>query len=144
MGLHPQGISAVLLLVLELMRRGYKVVLSTHSPVVLDMVWALQEFKKLGSSEAFVRDIFELSSTPEAKKIAQSALSKDYGVYFFERDGSVRDISSLDPGAIETAESEWGGISGFATRTNNAIADAVAAAEAKPKRRRKTTKQETV
>jgi AAA domain, putative AbiEii toxin, Type IV TA system len=144
MGLHPQGISAVLLLVLELMRRGYKVVLSTHSPVVLDMVWALQEFKKLGSSEASVRDIFELSSTPDAKKIAQSALTKNYGVYFFERDGSVRDISSLDPGAIETAESEWGGISGFATRTNNAIADAVAAAEARPKKRRKTTKQETV
>ena len=30
MGLHPQGIEAVLLLVLELMKRGYKVVLSTH------------------------------------------------------------------------------------------------------------------
>lgn len=144
MGLHPQGISAVLLLVLELMRRGYKVVLSTHSPVVLDLVWALQEFKKLGSTEASVRDIFELQSTPDAKKIAQSALNKDYGVYFFERDGSVRDISNLDPGATDAAESEWGGISGFATRTNNAIADAVAAAETRLKRRRTATKQETV
>lgn len=141
MGLHPQGIAAVLLLVLELMRRGYKVVLSTHSPVVLDMVWALQEFKKLGCTEASVRDIFELPSVPDAKKIAQSALSKEYGVYYFDRDGLVRDISSLDPGAVETAESEWGGISGFATKTNNAIADAVAAAEARPKRRQKTTKE---
>jgi hypothetical protein len=137
MGLHPQGIAAVLLLVLELMRRGYRVVLSTHSPVVLDMVWALQEFKKLGSTEASVRDVFELASTPDAKRIAQSALTKDYGVYFFDRNGSVHDISNLDPGAIDTAESDWGGISGFATRTNNAIADAVAAAEAKPRRRRK-------
>lgn len=143
MGLHPLGIAAVLLLVLELMRRGYKVVLSTHSPVVLDMVWALQEFKKLGSTEASVRDVFELPSTPDAKKIAESALTKDYGVYYFDRDGSVRDISNLDPGAIETAESEWGGISGFATRTNNAIAEAVAAAEAKPKRRRKALTRET-
>ncbi len=142
MGLHPQGISAVLLLVLELMRRGYKVVLSTHSPVVLDMVWALQEFKKLGSTEASVRAVFELPSTPDAKKIAQSALTKDYGVYYFDRDGSVRDISNLDPGAVETAESEWGGISGFATRTNNAIADAVAVAEARPKRRRKAPTRE--
>lgn len=144
MGLHPQGIAAVLLLVLELMRRGYKVVLSTHSPVVLDMVWALQEFKKLGSTEASVRQIFDLPSTPDAKKIAQSALTKDYGVYYFDRDGSVRDISNLDPGAVDAAESEWGGISGFATRTNNAIADAVAAAETKPKRRRKAPKQEAV
>jgi len=144
MGLHPQGIAAVLLLVLELMRRGYKVVLSTHSPVVLDMVWALQEFKKLGSSEASVRQIFDLPSTPDAKKIGQSALTKDYGVYYFDRDGSVRDISNLDPGAVDAAESEWGGISGFATRTNNAIADAVAAAEAKPKRRRIAPKQEAV
>ena len=142
MGLHPQGIAAVLLLVLELMRRGYKVVLSTHSPVVLDMVWALQEFKKLGSAETSVRQIFELPSTPDAKKIAQSALTKDYGVYYFDRDGSVRDISNLDPGAIDTAESDWGGISGFATRTNNAIADAVAAAEAKPQRRRKAPSPE--
>ena len=33
--------------------------------------------------------------------IAQSALTKDYGVYYFDRDGSVRDISSLDPGAVD-------------------------------------------
>ncbi|MBP8149984.1 MAG: ATP-binding protein [Limnohabitans sp.] len=146
MGLHPQGISAVLLLVLELMRRGYKVVLSTHSPVVLDMVWALQEFKKLGSSEASVRQVFDLPSTPDAKKIALSALTKDYAVYYFDRDGSVKDISNLNPGAMDTAESEWGGISGFSTRTNNAIADAVAVAESesRPSKRRKAKKQESI
>jgi energy-coupling factor transporter ATP-binding protein EcfA2 len=144
MGLHPQGISAVLLLVLELMRRGYKVVLSTHSPVVLDMVWALQEFKKLGSSEASVRQVFDLQSTPDAKKIAQSALTKGYAVYYFDRDGSVQDISNLNPGSIDTAESEWGGISGFATRTNNAIADAVAESESRPSKRRKARKQESI
>jgi len=138
MGLHPQGIAAVLLLVLELMRRGYRVVLSTHSPVVLEMVWALQEFKKLGSSEASVREIFDLPATPQAKKMAQSALNKDCAVYYFERDGSVRDISKLDPGAMDTAESEWGGISGFASRTNQAIAEAVCQAETRPRRRRKS------
>lgn len=138
MGLHPQGITAVLLLVLELMRRGYRVVLSSHSPVVLEMVWALQEFKKLRSTEASVRKIFDLPATLEAKKIAQSALGKDYAVYYFERDGSVRDISNLDPGALDPSESEWGGISGFAARTNDAIADAVNAAAVLPKRKRKT------
>jgi energy-coupling factor transporter ATP-binding protein EcfA2 len=144
MGLHPQGIAAVLLLVLELMRRGYKVVLSTHSPVVLDMVWALQVFKQLGSAEASVCEIFELSPSADANKIARSALSKGYGVYYFGRDGLVRDISDLDPGAEDAAMSEWGGISGFATRTNNAIAKAVAEHEAKPKGKRKARQQEAV
>ena len=30
-GLHPQAISALLLVLLELLRRGYKVIVSTHS-----------------------------------------------------------------------------------------------------------------
>jgi hypothetical protein len=141
MGLHPQGITAVLLLVLELMRRGYRVVLSSHSPVVLEMVWALQEFKKLRSSEPSVRQVLELPATAEAKKIALSALSKDYAVYYFERDGSVRDISNLDPAALDPSESEWGGISGFAARANEAIADAVNMAAAAPKRKRKAVSQ---
>jgi hypothetical protein len=34
-GLHPNAISAVLLLILDLLARGYRVCLSTHSPHVL-------------------------------------------------------------------------------------------------------------
>ena len=45
MGLHPRAISAVLLIVLELMTRGYKVCLSTHSPQVLELVWALEALR---------------------------------------------------------------------------------------------------
>ncbi|MEW6755646.1 MAG: AAA family ATPase, partial [Candidatus Latescibacterota bacterium] len=37
MGLHPEAISVVMLVVLELLWRGYRVVLSTHSPHVLDV-----------------------------------------------------------------------------------------------------------
>ena len=35
MGLHPQAILSVMLLVLDLLRRGYRVAISTHSPLVL-------------------------------------------------------------------------------------------------------------
>ena len=42
MGLHPQAIAVVMLVVLDLLWRGYKVVLSTHSPLVLDIVWAVR------------------------------------------------------------------------------------------------------
>lgn len=130
MGLHPQGIQAVLLLVLELLRRGYRVVLSTHSPVVLEMVWALQELKKLRAHEADVRKLFDLSSVDYAKQLAKSALEKDCRVYFFDRNADVRDISDLDPAAEQAAESEWGGLVSFASRTNTAIAHAVNRAEA--------------
>lgn len=140
MGLHPRAIGAVLMLVLELLRREYKVVLSSHSPVVLELVWALQEFKRLEGDENDVRKLFDLSATEPAKELGRIALARDYRVYFFERTGLVRDISGLDPGSAEAAESEWGGLVSFASRANEAIGDAVNRAELRPKRRsRKAT-----
>ena len=58
MGLHPRAITVVLLMVLELLSRGYRVCLSTHSPQVLEMVWA-------------IRNLQEADGTPEA--LAQTA-----------------------------------------------------------------------
>src|SRR5258708_393266 len=46
MGLHPKAIAAMFFIVLELMWRGYKVCLSTHSPHVLDWVWALRHLRE--------------------------------------------------------------------------------------------------
>lgn len=125
MGLHPRAISTLLLMVLELMRRGYRVVLSTHSPTVLDMVWALREFQQLGNDEADVRYLFELNKTPYATNLAKSALEKDFRVYFFDRGSPTKDISNLDPGSLDGAEAHWGGLTGFASRTGEAVARAV-------------------
>ena len=125
MGLHPQAIEATLLLVLELLKRGYRVVLSTHSPVVLDMVWALQQFKRLLASESDVRDLLGLNAAPYACELAQAALDKDYRVYFFNRDDAAVDISQLDPGAVQVGESQWGGLLGFASRAGDAVANLV-------------------
>lgn len=142
MGLHPQGIEAVLLLVLELMQRGYRVVLSTHSPVVLDLVWALQEFKRHDGLEADVRKLLNLDAGSYAKKLAQSVLEKDYRVYFFERGQTVRDISNLSPLADNQEEAEWGGLVGFASRTGEMIAEVVNRAALTPKRKRKAAASE--
>lgn len=134
MGLHPQGIVAVLLLVQELLRRGYRVVISTHSPVVLDLVWTLQELKKHGGTESDVRRLLGLEGSDFAKKLGRSALQKDYRVYFFNRANAVRDISGLSPMAAEDVESEWGGLVGFASRAGEVIAAVVNREESKPKR----------
>ncbi|MDP1690671.1 MAG: AAA family ATPase [Burkholderiaceae bacterium] len=139
MGLHPQGIVTVLLLVLELLRRGYKVVLSTHSPVVLDMVWALREFQQRGGTEGDVRALFELPASAQAKELGKVGLTRAMRVYFFDRGHAVHDISALDPGAASQAESQWGGLVGFASRTGDAIAKVVNRfdTQSKPMRRKK-------
>ena len=62
MGLHPRAISTFLLLVLELMKRDYKVLISTHSTVVLDMIWALRQIQECSGTERDVKDLFELRS----------------------------------------------------------------------------------
>lgn len=125
MGLHPKGIVTVLLLVLELMRRGYRVVLSTHSPVVLDMVWALRELQTLEGSEADVRSLFHLAKNAYTQRLARSALAKYCRVYYFDRHQRVKDISRLDPGASSPDEAEWGGLVGFSSRVGEVLTAAV-------------------
>ncbi len=81
MGLHPRAITVVLLLVLDLLWRGYRVVLSTHSPHVLGAVWMLQRLKEHNASWTLICDAFEVESTPAMRKVAQEALRKDYRVH---------------------------------------------------------------
>jgi len=130
MGLHPRAISTFLLMVLELMRRGYKVVISTHSTVVLDLIWALRHIQDCSGMESDVRNLFDLRSNPTTKDIAESALEKNYSVYFFERGRDAQDISSLDPGAEDDAISNWGDLSGFADRAADVVAKVVNRADA--------------
>lgn len=129
MGLHPQAISAAMLLVLDLLQRGYRVCLSTHSPHVLDVVWALRRFRESNANEQFVRELFGLPAGPEAKKLAEAALNpeKDLKVYYFEREqGTVQDISNLDPASEHDFEAGWGGLTEFSGHVGNLVARAVA------------------
>ena len=125
-GLHPNAITAVLSVVMELRARGYRVCISTHSPHVLDLIWALRFLKDNGGRVSDVLHLLGLNSTAQAKRLSQSALDSDLRVYYFSRGGSVRDISRLDPGAADEAEREWGGLtsfSGVAGDVVSAVAD---------------------
>jgi hypothetical protein len=133
MGLHPQASSAAMLLVLDLLQRGYRVCLSTHSPHVLDVVWAFRRFRECGAGEQFVFELFGLPSNPESKKLAAAALdpARKTRVYYFERKhGTVRDISNLDPSSDDAAEAGWGGLTEFSGHVGNLVARAVANAKA--------------
>jgi hypothetical protein len=130
MGLHTQAISTVLLMTLGLLERGYKVCISTHSPYVLDVVWALKALKKYHAPADLIRDMFDAPKERQFDEIAKSALKKETKVYYFDRvSGHVKDISNLDPGAIDEAEAGWGGLSEFSGRVADVVAKAVARGE---------------
>jgi hypothetical protein len=126
MGLHPQAISVTMLMVLELLWRGYRVCLSTHSPHVLDVVWALQTLKKQLADPRRVLEIFGARITPPMQDVAETALKKVLQVYYFDREGYAHDISRLDPGSDDTIESGWGGITEFSGRVADVVSQAVA------------------
>ena len=125
MGLHPRAISVVLLLVFELMKRGYRVCLSTHSSQVLDALWALKHLRENDASPDALLDVF--GAPKSMYNLAETVMTKTQKVYYFDRStGVVKDISDLDPNAEEESESGWGGLSEFSGRANEAVARAVA------------------
>ncbi len=112
MGLHPRAISAVLLIVLELITRGYKVCLSTHSPQVLELVWAMETLRKTHANADTLLDLFGARHSKPLRDMAQSALEKVSKVYYFDPHGPVQDITHLDPGSERAQEASWGGLLG--------------------------------
>jgi hypothetical protein len=127
MGLHPQAIFSFMLLVLELIGRGYKVILSTHSPIVLDVVWAIREMKASGAKIDALRSLFQFSRWhPGLQELFENVLKKEYRTYFFNKASGgvgVEDISNLDPGADSDAEAGWGGLTGFSGRAADVVAE---------------------
>lgn len=133
MGLHPRAISVVLLLVFELVVRGYRVCLSTHSSQVLDALWALKHLSENGGTAKALLDVFDAPKTPPMLKLAQDMMSKVRKAYYFDKGtGVVHDISALDPGAEEDGEAGWGGLSEFSGRASAAVANAVANVNRQP------------
>ncbi len=130
MGLHPTAIADVLLLTLELLRRGYKVVLSTHSPTVLDLLWAwkfIQQRPQPEAADSFCA-LFDLKKEQHTEALAKVLWEKTAAVYFFEPDAQgtqVRDISSLEVLAEDEAVASWGYLTSFSGRAGDVVADIV-------------------
>jgi len=132
MGLHPKAITAVLLLVLDLLWRGYRVVLSTHSPHVLTMVWMMQRLKESQADYRLVCKAFGTDPGP-MMEVAKAALTKTYKVHLlaFDQSGKVSstNISSLDPFDDDERVAEWGGLTQYSSAFADAVSSAVNAAD---------------
>lgn len=130
MGLHPQAISVVVLLVFELVRRGYRVCLSTHCPQVLEVIWTLRHLRQSRASAETLLQTFGAPTRQPMRDLAQTVMNKNLKVYYFDGSrGQTKDISALDPASEEAGEADWGGLMQFSGRANAAVADAVANAQ---------------
>jgi hypothetical protein len=129
MGLHPQAVTVVMLLVLDLLWRGYRVALSTHSAHVLTAVWMIRRLREHQARWQLVCDAFDVGKSQQMQKVAKAALEKDYRVHHlaFGPDGKVHalDISELDPGADDERMAGWGGLTEFSSRFGDAVRTAV-------------------
>ena len=129
MGLHPQAVTAVMLLVLDLLWRGYRVVLSTHSAHVLTTLWMIRKLKENHAKWRLLCEAFEVDQSPQMQRVAEAALEKDYRTHLFEfgPDGKVvsSDISALDPDSEDERISGWGGLTSFSSRFGDAVRKAV-------------------
>jgi hypothetical protein len=126
MGLHPRAISAVLLPVLELLGWDYRVCLSTHSPHVLDVVWALKIIQENHAGPEKLLKLFDIKATPGLKALAADILTKDARVYYFDPEShETKDISELDPGSEDVAMWGWGGLTESTGRIADVVADVV-------------------
>jgi hypothetical protein len=129
MGLHPRAMKGVLLFCLELIHRGYKVILSTHSPQILELIWAIQEIRSLNGSASDLLSLFELSDSSAFKQLAEDVLAdKIFKSWFFKPtpEGVItQDISSLDPGSDSEDIQTWGELTSFPSEVSDLISSLV-------------------
>lgn len=115
MGLHPNGIMVCMGLIVELLYRGYSVTVSTHSPLLATIAWAIE---RLQSGKAEAKDYQAMLGLPQdfiAR--AESLKKKSIRAYYFdyvpgETFVETTDISALDPGSESASEAGWGGLTG--------------------------------
>jgi predicted ATPase len=129
MGLHPQAITTVILQIIDLIARGYKIILSTHSPIFLEFAWAFNLIKKNAKKESkALYELFDMKRNAQTGYLFDSLLEKDFYTYYFNRENdktTIKDISSLDAASEDTAISEWGGLSSFASKATDIVSKSV-------------------
>lgn len=122
MGLHPEAIKSVIIQIIELISRGYKVIVSTHSPVFLEFAWVFNALKKIKASniDDSLYELFDMRQSPATHQLFDGLFQKQIKTFFFSRPNNKtvmsQDISDLDAGSNDASISEWGGISQFASK----------------------------
>ena len=111
------------------MRRGYKVIVSTHSAQILELIWAIRFIAKSNSGPTRLRQLLNLKAGAYSKDLTETILNKKtFKTYYFSRQESVvsvKDISTLDAEDPDEAVSDWGGLTLFSTKTSDVVTEAM-------------------
>lgn len=126
MGLHPRAIETVILQIIELMRLGYKVIVSTHSPTLLEFAWVYESLKNLSSEQLqnALCELFDIKKGSSAASIFDGLRDKVSKAYFFSSGTEgveSTDISTLDVGNENPMIAEWGGLSAFSGKASEVV-----------------------
>ena len=131
MGLYPKGITALLTILLDLLKRGYKIIVSTHSSQILNFVWATQLLVKWNAGPASLLKLLDVNATPFSKELAKTGLQqKRFKTYYFSGDDKVKDISPLDPEDPDDTVADFGGLTAFSTKVSEVLSEAIRRGEA--------------
>lgn len=126
LGLHPNAVFAMGHAILRLMERGYRVAVSTHSPLMLDFAWTLRRLKGAYNSKPNLKpwcDALQIR-TGLAKELASRTVRTYYmGYDEANKFSSSKDISDLRTDSTDPAEAKWGLMQEDAIRMTDVIAD---------------------
>ena len=126
MGLYPKGITALLILLLDLLKRGYKIILSTHSAQILNLIWATQLLSKSDAGPTPLLKLLNVNATPFFKELAKTVLEeKRFKTYYFSGYDSVKNISTLDAEDPDDEIADFGGLTRFSTRVSEVLSEAI-------------------
>lgn len=89
MGLHPQAIKSVILQVIDLISRDYKVIISTHSPVLLEFAWAYNLLKKSNVNDNALFELFDLKRR-HLQKLFENFLSKRKSIHIIFLEKTIK------------------------------------------------------
>lgn len=128
MVLHPLAIQTIILQMIEFIHAGYKVVVSTHSPILLEFVWAYNYLKNIPEKKRVgaLCEVFGIqSSKKDNLNFLNDIYEKGIKTYYFSRNTSgkveAKDISSLDVYSEDVAINEWGGLTQFSSKANEVV-----------------------
>lgn len=129
LGLHPKALFAMGVIALHLMARGYRVVISTHSPLMVDFAWAINRFRVAhAANKAAAKDFlsaFEMRSTGPNNKLAETILGRHARTYYltYRAGGHVnsKDISELASYSRDPEQNSWGELLKYSTRLAEVI-----------------------
>jgi len=127
LGLHPDGTVAVMAMLLEAARRGYRLVVSTHAEAVLEILWVMSRLRGRPGGPTRLCRVLGIRETQGMKEYAAQLLKLKAAITYLDyaKDGKVTstDITDLDPASETLAESEWGGLLKYASRAAEQLSE---------------------